>query len=217
LVLGLVACGGPTETGQTETGPTPGGPTAPAVTSTPAAPTGESSSSLPPASEQAPSAAPSGPADGGIVVDGGLLDVLPPAIDGFSMMPDPETAADIAGDPATDRGVERLAVALYLDPSDQVESDFAIISVAGLRPGVFSAEWFRGWRDTYNEAACDIAGGLAPGSAETEIAGHRTFIGTCVQGVHTYHVHLADPDRVLAITALGSGRYGERVVAGLTE
>jgi hypothetical protein len=58
---------------------------------------------------------------------------------------------------------------------------------------------------------------LAPGSAEADIADHRTFIGTCVGGVHTYHVHLADPDRVIAITALGPGRYGEQVVAGLAE
>jgi hypothetical protein len=30
-------------------------------------------------------------------------------------------------------------------------------------------------------------------------------------------VHLPDPDRVISITSLGDARYGERVVAGLTE
>ena len=50
-----------------------------------------------------------------------------------------------------------------------------------------------------------------------EIGGHATHIESCQGGVHLYHVHLADPDRVISITAAGEGRFGERVVAGLTE
>ena len=65
--------------------------------------------------------------------------------------------------------------------------------------------------------ACEVAGGVAPGAAVTEIGGHETHIGSCQGGVHTYHVHLANPDRIVSITAAGEGRFGERVVEGLTE
>ena len=58
---------------------------------------------------------------------------------------------------------------------------------------------------------------MAGGSAQTEMDGRTVFIGTCQAGAHTYHVRLSDPDRVVAITALGDDRLGEQVVAGLTE
>jgi hypothetical protein len=151
------------------------------------------------------------------VVDATLLDVLPAAIEGFPMTADDETAGEIAADPTTDPAVRRIAVGVFVDPSDPVEADLAVVSVVALRPGTFDDAWFRSWRETYDAAACEVAEGVSPGSAEATIAGHRTFIGKCRGGVHTYHVHLADPDRLIAITSLGTGRFGEQVVAGLTE
>ncbi len=91
------------------------------------------------------------------------------------------------------------------------------MNVVRLRPGVFGDAWFRSWRDTYDTGACEIAGGVAPGAAVSDISGRETHIGSCQGGVHTYHVHLASPDRIVSITAAGEGRFGERVVAGLTE
>lgn len=151
------------------------------------------------------------------IVDPSLLDVLPEDIDGFPRTADEETAAQIAADPTTDPAIERLDVAIYVDPGDELESDFAIVNVVAVRPGVFGTDWFRTWRETYDEAACEIAGGLSPGSAQAEIGGYETFIGTCEGGAHTYHVHIPGPDRVVAITSVGAGRFGERVVAGLRE
>ncbi len=84
-------------------------------------------------------------------------------------------------------------------------------------PGPSTTTGSGSWRQTYDAAACEVAGGLSAGIAQADLAGHETFIGTCVGAVRTYHVHLADPDRVIAITALGTGRFGERVVAGLRE
>lgn len=164
-----------------------------------------------------PDIAPPSPPAGAATVDSALLDVLPDAIDGVPLTPDEETAALIAADPTTDAAIERLAVGVYVDPSDSVETDVAVVSVVGLAPGTFDEAWFRAWRDTYDAAACEVAGGLAAAGAESTIADHDTFIGTCQGGVHTYHVHLPDPDRVVAITAVGPARFGERVVAGLEE
>ena len=147
-------------------------------------------------------------------VDPTLLDVLPREIEGQPLRPDEESAAAIENLP-TD--VEALAIGLYIRPGSSTADDFAIVNVARLRAGVFDEGWFRSWRDTYDRGACEVAGGVAPGSTEAEIGGHATHIESCQGGVHLYHVHLSDPDRVVSITAAGEGRFGERVVAGLTE
>jgi hypothetical protein len=161
---------------------------------------------------------PSSPAAAGAVaVDPALLGLLPADIEGQPLRPDDATAADIAatGDLAQD--IEAIAVGLYIRPGTSTADDLAIVSVVRLHPGVFDDEWFRSWRSTYDEGACRVAGGVAPGGAETQIGEHDTHIGTCEGGVHTYHVHLEDPDRIISISAAGEGRFGERVVAGLTE
>jgi hypothetical protein len=147
-------------------------------------------------------------------VDSTLLDVLPRDIDGQLLRPDDESAAAIENLAAD---VEALAIGLYIKPGSSTAVDFAIVNVARLRSGVFEEGWFRSWRDTYDRGACEVAGGVAPGGTEAEIGGHATHIESCQGGVHLYHVHLADPDRVISITAAGEGRFGERVVAGLTE
>ena len=152
-----------------------------------------------------------------MAVDGTLLDVLPDEVGGQPMQSDEVTAAEIAdgGDLAPD--IEAIAVALYIQPGSSTADDLAIVNVVRLRPGVFGEAWFRSWRTTYDAAACEIAGGVQPGAAVTAIGEHETHIGSCLGGVLTYHVHLTSPDRVVSITAAGEGRFGERVVAGLTE
>ena len=157
-----------------------------------------------------PSLSSAGAAD----VDPALLDVLPDEVDGQPLMPDDKTAAGIVDLPAD---VDAIAVGLYIRPAASSGDDLAIVNVVRLRPGVFAEEWFRSWRSTYDDGACEVAGGVAPGSAVSQIGDHETHIGSCQGGVHTYHVHLTSPDRVISITALGEGRFGERVVAGLTE
>jgi hypothetical protein len=186
-------------------------------------PTGASAS--PSGSVASPTVAPdattrsasSGDGGGRAVVDGALLDVLPDEIDGFPLTADAETAGEIVADPTTDPAVERLGVGVYVNPGDAVEGDLAIVSVVALRSATFSDAWFQAWRESYDTAACEIAGGLEVGGAEADLADHQTWIGTCQGGVHTYHVYLPDPDRVIAITSLGSNRFGEQVVGGLKE
>jgi hypothetical protein len=161
-----------------------------------------------------PSSAPGASAPGAAQVDPALLDVLPAEIEGQPLRPDDQTAAGIEGLPTE---VEAIAIGLYVQPGTSTADDLAIVSIVRLQPGVFDEAWFRSWRTTYDEGACQVAGGVAPGSAQTRIGEHETHIDSCVEGAHTYHVHLHSPDRVISITAVGERRFGERVVAGLTE
>lgn len=189
VAIGLAACG------NTIVSPTPTSSTSPPAESPSIAP-----------STSAPSPA------GDVVVDPGLLDVLPADVDGLELMVDAETAAELASLDLPDE-VRSLAVGLYVDPA----GDLAVVNVVGIEPETATDAWFRGWRDSYDASACEVAGGVEPGHAEADIGGRQTFITTCVQGARTYHVHLTDPDRIVSINAVGDGRLGEHVIAGLGE
>jgi hypothetical protein len=112
--------------------------------------------------------------------------------------------------------VSSLAIAAaFGPPATDAVGDYVVVTVARLKPGLFGDLFYRGWRDTFDAAVCEQAGGV-DGHGEAEIAGRQTFIGTCAGGVHTYHVHLPDHDVIVSMQAVGDGRFGEHVVEGLT-
>ena len=113
--------------------------------------------------------------------------------------------------------VSALAVATaFGPPASDGTTDYVVVTVAKLRPGTFSDLFFRGWRDTFDAAVCQQAGGVT-GNVETDTAGRHTFIGTCSGGVHTYHVHLATRDVIVSMQGAGAGGWPEQIVRGLTE
>ncbi len=143
--------------------------------------------------------------------------MLPSRIDGVALEPDPTTATQIATDPTVAESAQAIAVALAIRPGTSSGDDLAIVSVIRLRPGVFSDAWFADWRATYDQGACDVAGGVEGAPSQASIAGRTVFIGTCAGDARTYHVHLADPTLIVSITAAGAGGFGELVAAGLAE
>lgn len=180
----------------------------PSQTVTPASPT----AAVPSPASAAPTGSPSG-----VVVDPSLLDLLPSDIDGVPLTPDAETAAEIAADGSIAPFVSALALAAAFGPlATDSAGDYVVVTVARLKPGTFGDLFFRGWRDTFDAAVCEQAGGVDR-HAEADIGGHHTYIGTCSGGVHTYHVHLAASDVIVSIQGVGERRFGERVVAGMTE
>ena len=176
--------------------------------------------SLVPSAASPTASVPSDPAtsaDGGaIVVDDGLLDILPAQVAGIDLVSDPDTAAAIASDPDLATTASAIAVAIAVAPGASDDDDVAVVSVVQLKPGVFDDAFYRSWRDTYDAAACEPAGGV-DGNAQAEIGGHETYIGTCAQGAFTYHVHLEELERFVSITSVGERRLGEQVVAGIGE
>ncbi len=148
----------------------------------------------------------------GIVVDPTLLAHLPPDIAGIPRTSDPETAAEIAGQPLLDAILSGLAVAIY--PS---EADYAVATVARLRPDAFDDGRFRSWRDTFDEGVCSGAGGVAAGHSELDLGGRQVFRSACNGGVAIYHVWLPDSDTVVSVQGAGPLDMGRSVVSGLTE
>lgn len=170
-----------------------------------------------PSSTLAPATASPSGVTSGVVVDPSLLGLLPPDVNGVPLNPDPDTAAEIAADGTIGLFVSAVALAAAFGPiATDNPADYVVVTVARLKPGTFDELFFRGWRDTFDAAVCEQAGGVS-GNAESDIDGHHTYIGTCAGGVHTYHVHLPARDVIVSMQSTGEGRYGERVVAGLTE
>jgi hypothetical protein len=190
--LALVAC----EAAQSPTTP------APTFASAPAAPSAATS----PAPRPTPGA--SRPA---LRIDPALLALLPTEIAGFPVERSTDVEEADAADPTIPAEVDRLSAAFV--HNDDL-SNWAVATVVQIRPGVLSDAFLRSWRQSFDEGACEPAGGVT-GTASTTIAGHQVDIGRCVEGVNTYHVRLPD-DRIVSITSVGPERYGEQLVAGLS-
>lgn len=179
-----------------------GPPATPAPTPSPVAST--------PATAVASPTAPSGGPR--VLVDPSLLEILPDAVDGVAIAPEAETAAQLATDPSLQPSIEALAMGLAVDATSEGE-DLAIITVVRVRPGLLDDAFFRSYRNSYDEAACAPAGGVA-GNAESELSGRRVFIGSCEGGAFTYHV-VHSGDVIVSVTSLGERRLGEKVMSTL--
>jgi hypothetical protein len=60
-----------------------------------------------------------------------------------------------------------------------------------------------------------VQSGGVVGHAEAEIGGRKTYVTSCVQGMHTYHLWLADQNLLISASAIGEGRFGEELLKGL--
>jgi hypothetical protein len=148
-----------------------------------------------------------------VAIDPTLLDLLPDAVGGIALVESPEAAAESASDASLGRTAQSLAVAVGVDAAS---NNLVVASVVKLRPGIYSDEFFRDWRDSFDESVCGQAGGVA-GNAQATIDGRTVYIGTCSGGVHTYHVHLEGPDAILSVNSVGDGRLGEQLVETLPD
>lgn len=146
-----------------------------------------------------------------VVYDESLVAILPVDVDGLPVTSTPDAAADLATDPAIAAAAERVAFGVVVDPGGEL----SVAAVVALRPGVFGDDFWRDWRDSYDEGACAQAGGVV-GRAEAQIAGRTVYIGSCGGGARTYHAYLPQRDVVVSVTAVGEDtRLGERLMEEL--
>ena len=162
------------------------------------------------------SPAPTGVASSAVAVDESLIQRLPVSVGGIVLTSDPATAADIATDPSLAGSASAIAVAFAISPGASGDDEVAVASVVQLRDGVFDDDFYRSWRDSYDTAACESAGGVS-GNAEADIGSRHAYIGTCAGGAHTYHVYLEDEGIIVSVTSVGEQRLGEQIVAGLRD
>ncbi len=144
-----------------------------------------------------------------MILDETLLAALPPDVDGVLVTAEAQAFAEAASDLSF-----RSNVARAVFPIVASGNDLASGVVAQLIGGRYSDQFFRDWRDSYNEGACGQSGGAAS-TAETEIAGRTVYIDTCAGGLRTYHAWIESRGVIVSLFSIGEGRFGERLMAGI--
>jgi hypothetical protein len=193
--------------------PSPTPSTSSNAASAPAATRGSVASSAPPnPSSSSGSSLPVAAPDASLIAA-----VLGPEQSGLTFQYDAETTGRVAADPGLVRDATALGIGLYTVTGQDPVADYAIVSVLRLRdPGSANDDWFRTYRDSYDESACAAAGGVAR-HAQSEIGSHTVFIGSCAGGAFTYHLRTKSDDLVVSITGVGPGRLGERLAAAVSD
>jgi hypothetical protein len=163
---------------------------------------------LPSAVASTPGATP-GATGPGAVEDPSLIAVLPADVDGNPVVLESQAFTEAMSDRSFAVNVESAAFGVVVSGDD-----LASAVVAKPVDGVFSEAWFRDWRDSYNEGACERAGGVAR-NAEAELGGRTVYIGTCAEDLRTYHAWLEDRGLLVSAFSVGESRFGERLMAGL--
>lgn len=189
LVLTLAGCGTAVPSG------TPVPPSTPHPSSSPTSPSG------PPASA------------GSVVIDPSLLDHLPARVDGLDVIRSQGSDAEAVGDPVVRQYGVGIITALAIDPAS---GEFAYATVVRLRPNGFDEEVYRSWRDSFDEGACSMAGGVAR-TAVAQISGREVYIDSCHGGLRIYHVWLRNSRILVSVSSVGPRMLGESLVEGLTD
>lgn len=155
------------------------------------------------------------PPSGTAAADAALLDFAPAAAAGLTIAFDPETTAAELADPKLDANIAALATGIAT-PANAVASpnDLVIVNVVRLRDPAVADDWFRRWRDSYDAAACEPAGGVS-GHATSKINGRDVFIGSCAGGANTYHLRIEGGAVLVSLTSIGATRLGQRLVQAI--
>jgi len=187
--------------------PTPTRPPSPA-------PTPSTVSEASPSKESA-AVSPRATGSAAATADAALLGLTPASAAGLTIAFDPETTAAELADPKLDANVATLATGIAT-PANAAASpnDLVIVNVVRLRDPAVADDWFRSWRDSYDAAACEPAGGLS-GHATSRINGRDVFIGSCAGGARTYHLRLEAGGVLVSLTSIGAARLGERLVQAI--
>lgn len=177
----------------------------------PASGSGATGSLEPPGSFGAPPSSSSPDVASPVVVDPTLLTLLPESVEGFPVKEDIDEAAKALGDPTLARVASAVDAGVAVDAGT---GNFVLAWIVRLRPAAFNETAYRQWRDSYDEGACTAAGGVV-GRAEAQIGGRKTYVTSCAAGLHTYHVSLQDQGILVSASAVGAGRFGEKLLEGL--
>ncbi len=145
-----------------------------------------------------------------VPIDRTLLAVLPKDVDGLSVLESSEGDAAASSNVSLALLAQSAVGGLAIDPAS---GDFVLALVVRLKPGVMDDAGFRNWRDAYDGGVCGGAG--VSGNAETTIGGRSVFVGTCGNGLHTYHAWLTAQNLLVSASSGGTRNLGETLFENL--
>jgi hypothetical protein len=169
-----------------------------------------------PSPSPSPSVSVAGSPGGSVAADPGLFAVIGGDSDQLDFRYDSDTTASVGTDPGVAADAKGLAIGLYTVRGQQPVTDYGIVSILQLRDPGRNEDWFRAYRDSYDESACAQAGGVAR-HAQTVMSGHTVFIAGCAGGAFTYHLRSRDGALVVSITSVGPADLGSRLAADVDQ
>jgi len=144
-------------------------------------------------------------------IDPGLLAVLPPNVNGQSVLESSEGDADASTNASLARIADSAVGALAIDLGP---GDFVLALVVRLQPGVLDEAGFRNWRDSYDAGVCG-GGDAVTGHAQTQIGGRTVYVATCANGLHTYHTWIPASRLLISASSGGTANFGEILFGAL--
>jgi hypothetical protein len=139
-----------------------------------------------------------------VTIDTTLLAVLPREVSAIPVIESPEGESAAMADTVLPTIATAAVAAVAVDTST---NDLVYVLVVRLRPDILTADRFRDWRDSYDEGAC-LGVSNVVGRAERNIGSHHVFIGTCVNGLRTYHTWLEDKAILISASSTGTREFG---------
>jgi hypothetical protein len=138
-----------------------------------------------------------------VTIDTTLLAVLPREVSSIPVIESPEGESAAMTDTVLPTIATAAVAAVVVDTAT---NDLVYALVVRLNP-VFTADTYRDWRDSYDVGAC-LGVSNVLGHAQTTIAGRTVYIGTCVNGLRTYHTWLEDKSILISASATGDRMFG---------
>jgi hypothetical protein len=146
-----------------------------------------------------------------VKIDSSLLAVLPRSVDSISLIEDDDGDDQIRGDDVLPTFATAAVSAVA---SDATTSNLAFGYVVKLRPGVFTDAIFHDWRDTFDAGACSGEDQVV-GNASDTVGSNTVYIGTCANGLRTYHTWLKDRGILLSFWSTGEKKLGLVILGNL--
>ena len=146
-----------------------------------------------------------------VTLDPTTLAFLPESVNGIPVTESVDEATQALINPSLPRIATSMDAGVAVDANS---GNLVYAWVVRLRPDEFTDALYRQWRDSYDEGACSGAGGTT-GNAEVTIDDRTVYIGSCVQGLHTYHLWLKDEAILISASAIGDAKFGEVLMDNL--
>ena len=146
-----------------------------------------------------------------VTLDPTLLDYLPADVAGIPVTESVDEATTALADPSLPKIASAMDAGVAVDTAS---GNLVVAWVVRLRPDKLTDAIYQQWRDSYDEGACQAAGGVR-GRAEAPIDDRTVYITSCVAGLRTYHVWLTDQNVLISASSIGEGKFGELLVDNL--
>ncbi len=139
-----------------------------------------------------------------VTIDPSLLAILPRQVDSIPVIESPEGDSDALADDVLPTLATSAVAAVAVDQQAQ---DFVYVLVVKLKPGAMTDNIFRDWRDSYDSGACS-GDSQVVGNASATVGGNTVYIGTCANGMRTYHLWLKDKGILISDSSIGDKKFG---------